>query len=133
MAESLKGVRGWLLFFVICFGIAGLGYVTAFFASLTNLSGVEEVVDLLFSPILATLAIATTVTIAMEKRLGKWLAIAFFGVAALYSIVDSIATFAVRGGEATMLVSTIIAGVVGTGLFSLYFFVSKRVKETLIK
>lgn len=69
----------------------------------------------------------------MEKRLGKWLAIAFFGVAALYSIVDSIATFAVRGGEATMLVSTIIAGVVGTGLFSLYFFVSKRVKETLIK
>ena len=129
MAESLKGVRGWLLFFTICFGIAGISYAGAFFAAMEE----ADIATLLFTPILAALAITTTVMIAMEKKLGRWLAIATYVATAIYSIVTTIIGSLDKGESAAIMMSSIIGGVIGTGLFSLYFVVSKRVKETLIK
>lgn len=135
MAESLKGVKGWLLFFTVCFALSGLGYISIFFTSMTNLEMATSVLNLIFAPILAAAAITTTVFIAMQKKLGKWLAIGTLGLFALYSVIGSIVGFASgtsSADSAPLLISGIITGIVLEGLLMLYFFVSKRVKETLI-
>lgn len=135
MAESLKGVKGWLLFFTVCFALSGLGYISTFFTSMTNLEMATSVLNLVFAPILAAAAITTTVFIAMQKKLGKWLAIGTLGLFALYSVIGSIVSFASgtsSADSAPLLISAIITGIVLEGLLMLYFFVSKRVKETLI-
>ena len=135
MTESLKGVKGWLLFFVICFGIAGLVYIGQFFTSMTDLGQASNIVALIFAPILAALAIAAVVTISMQKALGKWMAVSYLGLGALYGVVNVIITFATSGSSSSsvpLLLSGIITGLVVHGLLILYFFVSKRVKETLV-
>lgn len=135
MAQSLKGVRGWLLTFAIIFGLAGLGYISYFFRAMTDLSTAASVVMLIFSPLLAAAFITATVFLAMEKKLGKWLSIGALGLSALYSIINAIATFAAgeSSDSAPALISAIITNIVVAGLLMLYFFVSRRVKETLIK
>ena len=135
MAESLKGVKGWLLFLTIMFGFAGLGYTGTFFSSMTDLSSATSVVGLIFAPILAILAIATVVFVAMEKKLGKWLAVGTLGVSALYSVINVVATAVAgtSGEETPLVVGSIMTILIAQGLLALYFFVSKRVKETLIK
>lgn len=135
MAQSLKGVRGWLLTFAIFFGLAGLGYITTFFQSMTDLSSASSIVSLIFAPLLAAAFITATVFIAMEKKLGKWLSIGALGLSALYSIVNAIAKFAAgeSSSSAPALISLIITNIVVAGLLMLYFFVSRRVKETLVK
>lgn len=135
MAESLKGVKGWLLFFTICFAFSGLGYISIFFASMTDLSSAGAILNLIFAPLLAAAAITTTVFIAMQKKLGKWLAVGTLGLFALYGVINSIVSFAAGTSTedtAPLLISGIIIGLVFEGLFMLYFFVSKRVKETLV-
>ena len=57
MAESLKGVKGWLMFFVVCFVIGSLVNTAVFFQAIMNLSQPENVISLIFSPILVVLAI----------------------------------------------------------------------------
>ena len=76
MAESLKGVKGWLMFFVVCFVIGSLVNTAVFFQAIMNLSQPENVISLIFSPVLVVLAICAVVFITMQKRLGKWLAVA---------------------------------------------------------
>ena len=135
MAESLKGVKGWLLFFVICFALAGIGYISMFFAAMQDLSAASSIVTLVFAPVLATLYIATVVFVAMQKKLGKWLAIGSLGVGALYSVITSVAGYVTgssNGSDAVGLIGGIVVGLVFQGLLVLYFFVSKRVKETLV-
>ena len=135
MAQSLKGVRGWLLFFAIVFGLAGLGYIGYFFTAMTDLSNPSSIVNLIFAPLLAAAFITSVVFIAMEKSLGKWMAVGSLAFAAVYSIISSIVSYASGSSEASspaMLISTIITGLVSSSLFILYFFVSKRVKETLV-
>lgn len=135
MAPSLKGVKGWLLFFTICFALSGIGYISLFFASMTDLSSPSAILSLVFSPFLAAGSLATTVLIAMQKKLGKWLAVGTLGLYALSGVINSIIAFSSgTSSESTApaLLSAIIIGLVMEGLFMLYFFVSKRVKETLV-
>lgn len=135
MAESLKGIKGWLLFFTVCFVLSGLSYISIFFSSMTDLSSAGAILNLIFSPLLAAAAITTTVFIAMQKKIGKWLAIGTLGLFALYGVISTIIGFATGTSEtdsAPLLISSIIVGLVIEGLFILYFFVSKRVKETLV-
>lgn len=135
MAESLKGVKGWLLFFTVCFALSGLGYISIFFTSMMDLNTAGAILSLIFSPFLAAAAITTTVFIAMQKKLGKWLAVGTLGLFALYGVINSIVTFASGSStadSAPLLISGIITGLVFEGLLMLYFFVSKRVKETLV-
>lgn len=135
MAQSLKGVRGWLLFFVICFGLAGIGYISAFFLAIADLSTANSIVSAIFSPILAVAFLGAAVLITMQKQLGRWLAAAALGIGALYSTITSIVNY-VTGASADdgviELVSGIVIGLVLHGLLILYFFASKRVKETLV-
>lgn len=135
MAPSLKGVKGWLLFFTICFALSGIGYISMFFTSMTDLSSPSAILSLVFSPLLAAGSLATTILIAMQKKLGKWLAIGTLGLYALNGVINSIVAFSSgTSSESTApaLLSAIIIGLVMEGLFMLYFFVSKRVKETLV-
>lgn len=135
MAESLKGLKGWLLFFTIVFALSGIGYISVFFNSMLSLEQATSIVSLIFAPILAGAAITTTVFLAMQKKLGKWLAIGTLGAFALYSVINSLVSFAAGTSsetQAPMLISTILANLVFEGLLMLYFFVSKRVKETLV-
>ena len=135
MAPSLKGVKGWLLFFTICFALAGIGYISLFFAAMTNLSSASAIFSLILSPLLAAGSLATTVLIAMQKKLGKWLAVGTLGLYALNGVINSIISFSdgtSTSDSAPALISAIIIGLVVEGLFILYFFASKRVKETLV-
>lgn len=135
MAPSLKGVKGWLLFFTICFALSGIGYISIFFTSMTDLSSPSAILSLIFSPVLAAGSLATTVLIAMQKKLGKWLAIGTLGLYAVNGVINSILAFSDGSSSASTapaLISGILIGLVIEGLFMLYFFVSKRVKETLI-
>lgn len=135
MAPSLKGVKGWLLFFAVVLGLAGIGYIGMFFSAMTDLSSASNIIALVFTPFIAALAVASTVFIAMEKQLGKWLAVGTFGLGAIYAVINAIVAFAAGVGVATVpaLLSTIIVGLIFQGFVILYFFASKRVKETLIK
>ncbi len=134
-APSLKGVKGWLLFFAVAFAFAGVGYIGSFFDALSDLGSASNVIGLVFMPFLAILSIASTVFIAMEKQLGKWLAVGTLALGALYSLVNTIVAFLSDTGATTvpLLLSGILIGLVIQGLVILYFFVSKRVEETLIK
>ena len=116
------------------FAFAGLSYVGTFFSAMNDLGVATNIIALVFAPVLAILSITSVVAISMEKAIGKWLAIGTFGVAAVYSVVSTIVAFAVIGGSnVTTLLSGIIVMLLAQGLTALYFFVSKRVKETLIK
>lgn len=135
MAESLKGVKGWLLFFTVIFALSGIGYISIFFTSMLDLSTASAILSLIFSPILAAAAITTTVLLAMQKKLAKWLAVGTLGFFALYGVINSIVGFAsgdTTASSAPILISGILTGLVFEGLLILYFFVSKRVKETLV-
>ena len=134
MAESLKGVKGWLMFFVVCFVIGSLVNTAVFFRAIMNLSQPENVISLIFSPILVVLAICTVVFIAMQKRLGKWLAVIAVDTAGLGSTANAIVMHASgRSGEDTpTIIGAIIAMLIMDGLVILYFFASRRVKETLV-
>ncbi len=127
-AQSLKGVQGWLGFFMIMAGLAALSYAGMLTAALSNLSGATEVVTAIFSPILFVAAIAAVATIAMEKRIASKVYIGFSTLILLYNIVTT-ATF----GEVAAVVSGVLMGGVWLTFVILYFHTSKRVKETLVK
>lgn len=134
MAESLKGVKGWLMFFVICFVIGGIGNVGMFFQAVMNLSQPENIITLIFAPILAVLSICAVVFITMQKRLGKWLAVAALITAGISNTASMIAlhTSGKSGEDTPTLIGGIITILILEGLVILYFFASRRVKETLV-
>lgn len=140
MQQSLKGVGGWLMFFIIWFGIVALGQIAMFFVSMMNLSLPSNVVSMIFAPILAGGYIASLVLLSMEKRVAKILSWITIGVSAIYSIVNMIVLFAAGGVDSTgervtvfTLLSFITVSVAVHSLMALYFVLSKRVKETLVK
>lgn len=159
MEKSNVGITGWLTFFIICISLLALGSLAMFFGGLVNIvNGIHDgatIVMTVFSPLVAAASIVSIVFIAMQKKLGKWLAIGTFGLNALFYSILYIATAvscnAVQttsydyytsytstsscgGAEAVV---GVIAGILLTwviaGLLSLYFFLSKRVKATLVK
>ena len=134
MAESLKGVKGWLMFFVICFAIGSIGNVTIFFRAITDLNQPENVISLIFSPILVVLSICAVAFIVMQKRLGKWLAVATIATAGLGNVANAVVIYASGKSEvdASAFITGIVTMLIVEGLVILYFFASRRVKETLV-
>ena len=136
MAQSLKGVKGWLAFFMVCLAIDGVCSVGLFFTSLLNLGDPSAVVSVIFMPIIAVLTTVAVVLINLQKKLGKWLAVAALVASFFYSassaVVDSVVKRPPNTDSIISMVSTIIASGISMGLLCLYFFVSRRVKETLV-
>lgn len=133
--KSLEGLGGWLAFWMVIFALAGLGYIGVFFSTLsTGISSPETTLLAIFSPILAIAFIASVALIAMRKKLGKWLSIISLGVAGLYTILNTIMVPSNDSAENTvaMTIGSVVVSLVFTGLFILYFLVSKRVKATLV-
>ncbi len=134
MTESMKGVKGWLLFFAICFALSGLTYIGYFFNAMQSLDNVSSIVMLIFAPLLAAAYITTTVFISMQKKLGKWLAIGSLGLGAVYGVISLVVNFASGLGSSNVsaLLAAITIQLVVEGLLMLYFVTSRRVKETLV-
>jgi hypothetical protein len=113
-----------------------VGYITLFFAALTNLDSPSAIVMAIFAPFLAITALGAVVSISMQKKLGKLAAMAYIGVAVLYSVINAIVSFAAGTGGSSSNIATLMGSIVGTivfgGLMILYFIQSRRVKETLV-
>ena len=99
-----------------------------------NLSQPENVISLIFSPILVVLAICAVVFIVMQKRLGKWLAVATIATAGLGNVANAVVIYASgrSGVEVPEFITGIVTMLIVEGLVILYFFASRRVKETLV-
>ncbi len=133
--QSLEGVGGWLVFWLIVFILMGIGYIMAFFTGLEN--GGDEASDILlmiFSPLIAIGAIGSAVTIALRKKLAIWMSVATLGIAGLYNILSIIiAAVDNRYSSIAITVGGILVSIVFSGAIILYFFASKRVKQTLTR
>ena len=136
MANSLKGVKGWLAFLTLMLGFGGILYTLVFFGSLLKLSSPEGATSVIFAPIIAILSITTVVLISLQKKVSRYLAIATYMTSASYlTLLQIITTSTASDYNAEKIVSA-VSGIfiyfIIAGLFSLYFMVSKRVKETLV-
>ncbi|MCA9348972.1 hypothetical protein KC878_02380 [Candidatus Saccharibacteria bacterium] len=133
--ESLDGIGGWLLFFMVVFALTGLGYITTFFAVLEE--GVDNTNNLLamvFSPIIAIPAIAAVVLMALRKKIGVYASFLTLAASAIYAVLNVIvASNDADNPSLAVTVSSVITILVVFGLLGLYFFASKRVKQTLTK
>ncbi len=151
--QSLKGLGGWLTFFLVCFGLASIVCTTLFFASMLALPAASAIVTLIFAPILAAGYIASIVLISLQKKLGKIFALITLGISGVYSVlalivpymVDNTKTGAYLCSEHSsrvcywrsedtlpLLVSGIMVAIIVHVLIALYFIISRRVKETLV-
>lgn len=126
--QSLKGLRGWLLFFTIVSGLAALGYIGMLVNTFANFSA-DKVADAIFIPLLVVAAVASVVLVALEKQVAKYVFIGFYVMVYLYNTVTNI----LGGTEAATLITNILIGGLWVLFVSLYFMQSKRVKETLVK
>lgn len=130
-AQSLKGLKGWLLFFVIWTGFSALSLGSQLpWAYELHGAAVHKI----FIPILLIVSVAAIATTAMELRIAKWI---FIGLAIgwfLYYVltaIDASADLAMVGDSAVTTV--VITMGLFAGFVTLYFLTSKRVKETLVK
>lgn len=132
--KSLKGIGGWLIFWMILFALAGIGYISIFFNTLGSSSG-SAITTLLFAPILAIGFVTSVVLIAMAKKLGRVFSIVTLGVSALYSVVNILvaASNTYFKTEPGTIIGGILISLVVFGLTILYFVASKRVQQTLVK
>ncbi|PID33515.1 hypothetical protein CR969_00355 [Candidatus Saccharibacteria bacterium] len=153
MQQSTKGIGGWLIFWMVMFGLAAITYIYSFFGAMTVLHSANGIVALIFSPILAVGYIAAVVAMSMEKKISKLITWASLGVSAIYSVIASIVYYITsshfnsrydyisysysRDGvdvdSLPMLIAFILVSLVLHGLVALYFVLSRRVKETLVK
>ncbi|MDO5343581.1 MAG: hypothetical protein Q4F02_01600 [Candidatus Saccharibacteria bacterium] len=150
MEKSLKGVGGWLIFWMILFSFAAISYISAFFAAMLNLSSAASIIMLIFAPLLAIGYVASVVTMAMEKRIGKLLTWVTLGVSAVHSVIVLIVSYVTSYSsysrydygysysrtsdkELPMLIAMILISLLVHGLIALYFILSRRIKETLVK
>lgn len=156
MQHSVKGIGGWLIFWLVVFSLFAVGYIYSFFLALSIPGGFVDgakIVMLLFTPFLSIGYLASVVLIAMQKKLGRLVTFATLGLSALYSTIASIVTYATTGNLSSnlddsygyssssyddspsglpMLIGGILASLVIHALIALYFVLSKRVKETLV-
>ncbi|MEI6054250.1 MAG: hypothetical protein WCQ49_02680 [Candidatus Saccharibacteria bacterium] len=153
--QSLEGISGMLLFWIIVFSLNGLASIFTFFTSIVSLDNGGSVVSAIFAPLVAAACLASVVFIAMRKKIAIIASLVAAGVMILQSIVNTIvltsaassvvssvssdldymtgATSQVQSGIVSVAIGTIVASLVYGGLVALYFFTSKRVKQTLIK
>mgnify|MGYP000951784681 FL=1 len=136
MAESLKGIKGWLAFLTVLMGLGGILFTLVFFGSLLDISTAAGVVSVIFAPVVAILSIATVILINLQKKIARYFSIASYMTGAAYLSVLQIVLSASEPSSDSNNVTTCIAVValfLLTGaLMSLYFILSKRVKETLV-
>jgi hypothetical protein len=136
MAESLKGIKGWLAFLTILMGLGGILFTLVFFGSLLDISTAAGVVSVIFAPVVAILSIAAVILINLQKKIARYFSIASYMTGAAYLSVLQIVLSASEPSSDSNNVTTCIAVValfLLTGAFmSLYFILSRRVKETLV-
>jgi hypothetical protein len=136
MAESLKGIKGWLAFLTIFMGLGGILFTLVFFGSLLDISTAAGVVSVIFAPVVAILSIAAIILINLQKKIARYFSIASYMTGAAYLSVLQIVLSASEPSSDSNNVTTCIAVValfLLTGaLMSLYFILSRRVKETLV-
>jgi uncharacterized membrane protein YuzA (DUF378 family) len=137
--KSLRGIGGALVFWMIVFALYAVGSITMFTNALVSSADdtATKVVTLLFTPFLATAFIAAVVLIALQKKIAVLVTFAALGLAAVYGTINSITTFTSGNRDNNEAIPTLVAGILISyiilGLVALYFVVSKRVKQTLIK
>lgn len=136
MAESLKGIKGWLAFLTILMGLGSILFTLVFFGSLLDISTAAGVVSVIFAPVVAILSIAAVILINLQKKIARYFSIASYMTGAAYLSVLQIVLSASEPSSDSNNVTTCIAVValfLLTGaLMSLYFILSRRVKETLV-
>ena len=136
MAESLKGIKGWLAFLTVLMGLGGILFTLVFFGSLLDISTAAGVVSVIFAPVVAILSIAAVILINLQKKIARYFSIASYMTGAVYLSVLQIVLSASEPSSDSNNVTTCIAVValfLLTGAFmSLYFILSRRVKETLV-
>ncbi len=130
--KSLSGVGGWLLFFVFVFAILGLAELSLFFTTLSD--GVKDAVgtmDVVFAPLLAAGFLTSVVLITMRKKIAVLAAYVTLAVTALYSTMSQLVS--TEEGGVAMKIGGVVVALVFYALLALYFYQSRRVKETLVK
>lgn len=161
-SSHLNGIAGWLAFFMVVLIIGALLFLGVFFNTLIKINKPRFLPsDLLFpfadnvlpisddessymvsavmAPVVAALAIAAVVAISQRKRLGKYLAIttyiSYFVHQVLYVVFSAVGhNYYVKPIDITIsIVSFVIIIATIAGLLCLYFFTSRRVKETLVE
>ena len=136
MAESLKGIKGWLAFLTVLMGLGGILFTLVFFGSLLDISTAAGVVSVIFAQVVAILSIAAVILINLQKKIARYFSIASYMTGAAYLSVLQIVLSASEPSSDSNNVTTCIAVValfLLTGAFmSLYFILSRRVKETLV-
>ena len=137
MAESLKGIKGWLAFLTVLMGLGGILFTLVFFGSLLDISTAAGVVSVIFAPVVAILSIAAVILINLQKKIARYFSIASYMAGAAYLSTLQIVLFASETRSSSKDITACIAGIVlyllTSILLSLYFILSKRVKETLVK
>lgn len=126
--QSLKGLRGWLLFFTVISGFMALYYVSAVVTTFAHFT-TDKLSDAIFTPLLLAGAIAAVVLTALEKRMAKYAFIIFYIVAYIYQVIN----LAMHSRSGEMLMTSVLTGGIWVLFIILYFVSSKRVKETLVK
>jgi hypothetical protein len=158
-ATGERGVKGWLVFWLIAFGLATLWSLGWFFGVLATLvdgdGSAESIVTLCITPFIAASAITAIVMILTEKKLGRLFAQLTLLLAALWAtilIIVGLATYcsgyepstlygswytyhqcSVSGGQVVMGIGGILISWLAAVMMSLYFTFNSRVKNTLVK
>ena len=150
------GLRGALLFFMICMGLTGLGAITATFAALAEIIGGDadatSVILFIGMPVVAVSMLMAAVKIGMRKRSGKKMAIISTVATAVVSTIVQLANLfttvsydyssysssiyrPVQSGpdpeEIVLGLGGIVCSLAVYGLLVLYFQHSRRVNATL--
>ena len=133
--RSLEGIGGWLIFWIVVFILGGIGHITAFFSGIeAGSSEAGDIVMMIFSPLLAVGYIGSATTIALRKKIGVWVSAGSLGLTGLYSLINIIVTASQeRSTSIAITVGGILVSLVIFGAMALYFFTSKRVKQTLTR
>ena len=162
-SSHLNGIAGWLAFFMVVLIVGALLFLGAFFNTLIKIneqrflpsdlpfpfaesvlpirdSRLPYMVSAIMAPVVAVLAIAAVVAISQRKKLGKQLAIAAYISYFVHQVLCVYLLFS-ESYDARRPTPVITISIVGfviiiatiAGLLCLYFFTSRRVKETLVE
>lgn len=159
--KSLVGIGGWLIFWLIIFGLNAIGALWMFIGGLIGAvesnatgAGLAVIIEtMIFGLLMAAASTLAVVFIARAKKLGTLFAYISLGTSALYTTAICITAMVTPrqeceysfryGRECTEtgqpagviigLVGAIFVAWLGAFLIGLYFKMSKRVQQTLVK
>jgi O-antigen/teichoic acid export membrane protein len=136
--QDLHGLGGWLMFFLICFVLSSLSFFSVtIFGIFTPTNTVTSIVTAIFAPLIFSIAALSATLIILQQKIARYTSIAVYGVSVLFTATTTITALtetSITGGAAWgSAIVSIFASLLVSGLLSLYFIQSKRVKETLVK